>query len=110
MGQIVLKMAALMVTLPGFLEVLKHPTGAVGSLVLIYAAGMMAFMAMNGILALYLGPFLFGYVPAFSLDGSTWDIVKAFILIIIGTYAYSWILSGIWIKPLAGVFKKSPAS
>jgi len=51
---------------------------------------------------LYLGPFLFGYVPAFSLDGSSMDIVKAFIFIIIGTYAYSWVLSGIWIHKLRG--------
>ncbi|KPK35341.1 MAG: C4-dicarboxylate ABC transporter permease [Nitrospira bacterium SG8_35_1] len=54
---------------------------------------------------LYLGAFLFGYVPGFSLDGSTMDIVKAFVLIIIGTYAYTWILSGIWMN----YFKKSPA-
>ena len=54
---------------------------------------------------LYLGAFLFGYVPGFTLNGSTMDIVKAFVLIIIGTYAYSWLLSGIWI----GYFKKAPA-
>jgi len=59
---------------------------------------------------LYLGPFLFGYVPAFSLNGSYWDIVKAFVLIIVGTYCYSWILSGIWIKHLKGLFTKAPAS
>jgi TRAP transporter 4TM/12TM fusion protein len=59
---------------------------------------------------LYLGPFLFGYVPAFSLDGSGWDIVKAFVLILIGTYGYSWIMSGIWIKNIKGVFKKAPAA
>jgi TRAP transporter 4TM/12TM fusion protein len=47
---------------------------------------------------LYLGPFLFGYVPGFSLNGSGWDIIKAFVLILLGTYAYSWILSGIWMK------------
>ncbi len=58
---------------------------------------------------LYLGPFLFGYVPAFSLDGTPMDIVKAFILIIIGTYVYAYILSGIWIKNIKGWFKKSPA-
>ncbi len=51
---------------------------------------------------LYLGPFLFGYVPAFSLDGSSMDIVKAFVAIIIGTYAYSWLLSGIWLKYIFG--------
>ncbi len=55
---------------------------------------------------LYLGPFLFGYVPGFSLNGSTLDIVKAFVYIIIGTYAYSWFLSGIWIKNLKDLFGK----
>jgi TRAP transporter 4TM/12TM fusion protein len=59
---------------------------------------------------LYLGPFLFGYVPAFSLDGSAMDIVKAFVLIMIGTYAYAWFLSGIWLKHLKGIFKKAPAN
>jgi TRAP transporter 4TM/12TM fusion protein len=54
---------------------------------------------------LYLGPILFGYVPGFSLNGSAWDIVKAFVLIFFGTYAYSWLLSGIWIKQLKGVIK-----
>jgi TRAP-type uncharacterized transport system fused permease subunit len=59
---------------------------------------------------LYLGPFLFGYVPGFSLNGSATDIIKAFVLILFGTYAYSWILSGIWFKSLKGMFKKAPAS
>jgi TRAP transporter 4TM/12TM fusion protein len=59
---------------------------------------------------LYLGPFLFGYVPAFSLDGSAMDIVKAFVMIILGTWLYSYILSGIWIKTIAGLFKKAPAA
>ncbi len=53
---------------------------------------------------LYLGPFLFGYVPGFSLNGSTTDIVISFVLIAIGTYAYAWLLSGIWLS----WFKKSP--
>lgn len=55
---------------------------------------------------LYLGPFLFGFVPAFSLNGSTADIIKAFVLIIIGTYGYAWFLSGIWIKNLKGMFAR----
>jgi len=38
-----------------FLDVVRHPRGRISSLIWIYAAGMMAFMAMNGILALYLG-------------------------------------------------------
>jgi TRAP transporter 4TM/12TM fusion protein len=58
---------------------------------------------------LYLGPFLFGYVPGFSLNGSTFDIVKSFVLIVFGTYAYSWFLSGIWIKNVTGLFKKESA-
>ena len=58
---------------------------------------------------LYLGPFLFGYVPAFSLNGSAMDIVKAFVLIIIGTYVYAYLLSGIWIKQVIGWFRKAPA-
>nr|VFK20543.1 MAG: TRAP transporter, 4TM/12TM fusion protein [Candidatus Kentron sp. LFY] len=49
---------------------------------------------------LYLAPFLFGYVPGFSLDGSTRDITITFLLILVGTYAYSWFLSGIWLRPL----------
>ena len=55
-----------------------------------------AFSAFRFAKFLYLGPFLFGYVPAFSLDGSATDIVKAFVLIIFGTWLYSWLLSGIW--------------
>ncbi len=35
-------------------EILRRPTGRVGALVWIYTFGMMAFMAMNGVLALYL--------------------------------------------------------
>jgi TRAP transporter 4TM/12TM fusion protein len=64
-----------------------------------------AFSAFKFAKFLYLGAFLFGYVPGFTLNGSTMDIVKAFLLIIVGTYGYSWILSGIWMKH----FKKSPA-
>jgi TRAP transporter 4TM/12TM fusion protein len=59
---------------------------------------------------LYLGPFLFGYVPGFSLNGSGWDITKAFVLILLGTYAYSYLLSGIWMKHIRGGFKKAPVN
>jgi len=47
---------------------------------------------------LYLGPFLFGYVPGFSLNGSAMDIVKAYVAIVIGTYIYAYLLSGYWFK------------
>jgi TRAP transporter 4TM/12TM fusion protein len=62
-----------------------------------------AFSAFKFAKFLYLGPFLFGYVPAFSLDGSATDIIKTFVLIIIGTWFYSWFLSGIWLS----YFKRS---
>lgn len=69
-----------------------------------------AFSAFKFAKFLYLGPFLFGYVPAFSLDGSSMDIVKAFILIILGTWAYSWMLSGIWLGRVKKLFGgKAPA-
>ena len=47
---------------------------------------------------LYLGPFLFGYVPGFTLNGSSTDILVAFVLIFFATWAYSWLLSGIWLN------------
>ncbi|MBU8850316.1 MAG: TRAP transporter fused permease subunit [Desulfobacterales bacterium] len=58
---------------------------------------------------LYLGPILFGYVPGFSLDGSSTDIIKAFVAILFGTWAYAWFLSGIWINYIKAFFKKTPA-
>jgi TRAP-type uncharacterized transport system fused permease subunit len=66
-----------------------------------------AFTAFMFAKFLYLGPFLFGYVPAFSLDGSPFDIVIVFVLILIGTWAYSWLLSGIWLRWFA---RKVPAA
>ena len=57
---------------------------------------------------LYLGPFLFGYVPAFSLDGTPMDIVIAFVLIAIGTYCYGYLMSGHWFRYLK--FGKKSAS
>jgi TRAP transporter 4TM/12TM fusion protein len=65
-----------------------------------------AFTAFKFAKFLYLAPFLFGYVPAFSLDGSASDIAIVFFLILVGTYAYSWLLSGIWLK----YFKRSSAT
>jgi TRAP transporter 4TM/12TM fusion protein len=58
---------------------------------------------------LYLGPLLFGYIPGFSLNGSSMDIIKAFIFIIFGTWLYSYLLSGIWMKTLRGIGKKKVA-
>ena len=59
---------------------------------------------------LYLGPFLFGYVPGFSLNGSGMDIAKAYVLITIGTWVYAYLLSGIWVKNIRGLFGKKTIS
>ncbi len=61
-----------------------------------------AFSAFKFAKFLYLGPFLFGFVPGFSLTGTSMDIIKAFIMIIFGTWLYSYLLSGIWIKTIFG--------
>jgi len=66
-----------------------------------------AFTAFKFAKFLYLGPFLFGYVPGFSLNGSPTDIVVAFALILVGTWAYAWLLSGIW---LSWFDKKAPVA
>jgi len=68
-----------------------------------------AFTAFKFAKFLYLGPLLFAYVPGFSLDGSSMDIVKAFVYILFGTYAYSWFLSFIWVDSIKGLLKKNPA-
>ncbi|WP_022666356.1 TRAP transporter permease [Desulfospira joergensenii] len=47
---------------------------------------------------LYLGAFLFGYVPGFSMQGDAWDIVKAYLIITIGTFLFSYLLSGTWFR------------
>ncbi len=65
-----------------------------------------AFSAFKFAKFLYIGPFLFGYVPAFSLQGDVMDIVKVFILIIIGTYLFAYTMSGIWFKNVRNLFKK----
>ncbi|MCF8055172.1 MAG: TRAP transporter fused permease subunit [Desulfocapsa sp.] len=59
-----------------------------------------AFSAFKFAKFLYLGPFLFGFVPGFSLTGTPIDIIKTFVLIIFGTWLYSYLLSGIWLKSL----------
>lgn len=56
---------------------------------------------------LYLAPFLFGYVPAFSLDGSYSDILVAFALILAGTWVYAWVMSGIWLQGFNSAKKAS---
>jgi len=64
-----------------------------------------AFTAFKFAKFLYLGPFLFGYVPGFSLQGDTMDIIKAFVLIIFGTWLFGYLLSGVWL----GKYRKNRA-
>ena len=53
---------------------------------------------------LYLAPFLFAYVPAFSLDAPPVQIAIWFTVIAVCVYMYSWFLSGIWFAPLKRMF------
>ncbi len=58
---------------------------------------------------LYLAPFLFAYVPAFSLDASVREITIWFTAISIVVYAYAWFMSFVWYDPLKRIFTKSAA-
>jgi TRAP transporter 4TM/12TM fusion protein len=63
-----------------------------------------AFNAFRFAKFLYLAPFLFGYVPGFSMAGGTGDITKAYVLIFIGTFLFGYLLSGYWIEQLKSLF------
>ncbi|AMK10398.1 MAG: TRAP transporter permease [Pseudodesulfovibrio sp.] len=58
---------------------------------------------------LYLAPFLFAYIPAFSLDASIQQIVVWFAIITVVVYAYAWFMSFIWFKPLKRMLSGAPA-
>jgi TRAP transporter 4TM/12TM fusion protein len=58
---------------------------------------------------LYLAPFLFAYVPAFSLDAPGMDIAIWFPVIAIAVYIYAWFMSGIWYGPLKRMIMPSAA-
>ena len=49
---------------------------------------------------LYMAPFLFAYIPAFSLDASRLEIAIWFPAIALAVFIYAWFLSGIWYGPL----------
>jgi len=66
-----------------------------------------AFSAFRFAKFLYLAPFIFGYVPAFSLDGSISDIIIVFVLVAIATFIFSWFLSGIWLDFFKNKLKQS---
>jgi len=58
---------------------------------------------------LYLAPFLFAYVPAFSLDASAQEIAMWFTAIAAVVFCYSWFMSFIWFKPLKRMITGSAA-
>ena len=66
-----------------------------------------AFSAFKFAKFLYIGPFLFGYVPEFSLNGSWWDIAKVFTIIIIGNYLFAYLLSLSWWYSLKNKWAKA---
>jgi TRAP-type uncharacterized transport system fused permease subunit len=63
-----------------------------------------AFSAFKFAKFLYVAPFLFGYVPEFTLNGSIWDIAKMFSLIIAGNFILSYVLSFTWIRLIRNKF------
>jgi TRAP transporter 4TM/12TM fusion protein len=65
-----------------------------------------AFSAFKFAKFLYLAPFLFGFVPGFALVGTSRDIIVTMVLILFGTWFYSYMLSGYWIKQLKDRFSK----
>lgn len=70
--------------LESLLDVVLNPRSSVSSLIWVYAIGMMAFMAMNGILALYLGKvyrvteYTVGYY--YSYIGAVGVVMRAILL------------------------------
>lgn len=69
-----------------------------------------AFSAFKFAKFLYLSPFLFGYVPGYTLQGGTMAIVKTMVLIVIGTYLYAYFMSFHWAHFLnRKFFKKAEA-
>lgn len=66
-----------------------------------------AFAAFKFAKFLYLGPFLFGYVPGFSMNGTGRDIAITYVLVALGTYMYAYLLSGYWVVQLKKLFGKN---
>ncbi|QGY40069.1 TRAP transporter fused permease subunit [Pseudodesulfovibrio cashew] len=58
---------------------------------------------------LYLAPFLFAYIPAFTLEAPPMQIAMWFAIIAVCVFTYAWFLSGIWFAPLKRMFGGAPA-
>ncbi len=59
-----------------------------------------AFNAFKFAKFLYVGPFLFAYIPAFSLNATLPEIIMWFAIITVGNYLISYILSFAWVYNL----------
>ncbi len=68
-----------------------------------------AFNAFKFAKFLYVAPFLFGFVPAFSLDASPLNIVMWFAIIIVGNFIVSYFLSFAWFYNLKAKYAASKA-
>ena len=65
-----------------------------------------AFSAFKFAKFLYLAPFLFGYVPGFTLQGDGMDIFKTFVIIFFGTWLYAYVMSFHWVYFFKRKWKK----
>ena len=65
-----------------------------------------AFSAFKFAKFLYLAPFLFGYVPGFTLQGDGMDIFKTFVMIFFGTWLYAYVMSFHWVYFFKRKWKK----
>jgi TRAP transporter 4TM/12TM fusion protein len=55
---------------------------------------------------LYVAPILFAYIPAFTLQGTGWEIARWFAIITAGTWAFSYLLSFYWTGPLGRLYAR----
>jgi TRAP transporter 4TM/12TM fusion protein len=59
-----------------------------------------AFHAFHFAKYLYVAPFLFAYVPAFSLQGTAREIAITLPLVVAGTWLFAWGFSFTWVGPV----------
>jgi TRAP-type uncharacterized transport system fused permease subunit len=68
-----------------------------------------AFNAFRFAKFLYVAPFLFAFIPAFSLEATLPEIIMWFAIITLGNYIISYILSFAWVYTLKGKYFPSKA-
>lgn len=68
-----------------------------------------AFNAFRFAKFLYVAPFLFAFIPAFSLEATLPEIIMWFAIITLGNYIISYIMSFAWVNTLKGKYFPSKA-